>query len=162
MSRVIPHPFLSLVLVGMWILLTDPTLGHLVLGTLVALVAGWAYGAVAPESPRVRSVTAITRLMWIVALDILRSNLAVAWLIVTGGRHGQRRSGFVEVPLRIKDPVSLAILAIIVTATPGTAWLAHDPEGDVLLLHVFDLVDPDDWRHLITQRYEALLMEAFE
>jgi multicomponent K+:H+ antiporter subunit E len=161
MTRLIPHPVLSLMLVGMWLLLTDATLGHLVLGSAVALVAGRAYAAVAPGAPRLRSATAVIRLLGVVAVDILRSNFAVASLIVTDGRHGRRQSGFVEVPLRIKDPVPLALLAIIVTATPGTAWLDHDPDRGVLLLHVFDLVDPDDWRRLITQRYEALLMEAF-
>jgi len=91
----------------------------------------------------------------------VRSNLAVGRLMLTNGRHGARRSGFVEIPLRLRNPVALALLALIVTATPGTAWLEYDPKTGVLLLHVFDMIDEEDWRVLIRDRYESLLLEAF-
>ena len=95
-------------------------------------------------------------------LDIVRSNVAVAGLILTGGRHGRRRSGFVEIPLELRDPTALAILAVIITATPGTAWMQYDARRDAVLLHVFDLVDEADWIALIKGRYERLLLEIFE
>lgn len=161
MSRLLPHPLLSLLLILMWLLLTSFSLGHLVLGTLIALIAGWALGKIEPEAPRIRRIWPLIRLMGIVSADIVRSNIAVAALILTGGRKGARRSAFVDIPLRLQDPVPLALLAMIVTATPGTAWLDHDPDSGVLLLHVFDMVDEDGWRHLIRDRYEALLLEAF-
>ncbi len=75
--------------------------------------------------------------------------------------EGGRRSAFVEIPLRLRDPVPLALLAMILTATPGTAWLEYDPETGVLLVHVFDRIDDETWRTLIRDRYEALLLEAF-
>ena len=81
--------------------------------------------------------------------------------MLTNGRHGARRSAFVPIALRLRDPVPLALLAAIVTATPGTAWLEYDPSSGMLLLHVFDMIDEDEWRSLIRDRYEALLMEAF-
>ena len=74
-------------------------------------------------------------------LDIIRSNIAVARLILTGGREGQRRSEFIEIPLDLRSQGALAILAIILTATPGTAWLEYKPATGTLLLHVFDMVD---------------------
>ena len=36
------------------------------------------------------------------------------------------------------------------------------PNSGVLLIHVLDLVDKDEWVALIKNRYEALLMEIFE
>ncbi|MCE6951094.1 Na+/H+ antiporter subunit E [Cereibacter sphaeroides] len=162
MSRLVPYPVLSLMLVGMWLLLTRVSLGHLLLGSAIALIAGRAMATLQPAKPRIRRWAPMLRLLGIVSLDILRSNFAVAWLILTGGRHGRRRSGFVEIPLRLRSPSALALLAVVITATPGTAWLEHDAETGVLLLHVFDLVDEDAWRHLIRNRYEALLLEIFE
>ena len=35
---------------------------------------------------------------------------------------------------------------MIVTSTPGTAWMDYDAARGRLLLHVFDLVDEDEWR----------------
>ncbi len=162
MRRLVPHPLLSLALLLVWLLLNSFSPGHLLLGSAVALVAGWALAAVEPTGPRIRRWSAVVRLLGIVAADIVRSNIAVARLILGLGRAGERRSGFVELPLRLEDPAPLALLAMIVTATPGTAWVEHDPDRRILLLHVFDFLDEEEWRHLILDRYEARLLEIFE
>lgn len=162
MKRYIPHPLLSLALLLMWLLLTAFSLGHLVLGSLIALAAGKLFAAFEPEPVRMRRVWKLVWLMAITAVDIARSNIAVASLILSNGRHGKRRSAFVEIPLRLTSPHALALLSMIITATPGTAWLSHDMETGMLTLHVFDKVDDDDWRDLIRNRYEAILLEVFE
>ena len=71
-------------------------------------------------------------------------------------------SGFVVIPLDLHDRTGLAVLACIVTSTPGTAWIEYAPDSGVLLIHVLDLVDEAEWVALIKNRYEALLMEIFE
>lgn len=158
MTRLLPHPLLTLGLLLLWLLLTRFSLGHLLLGSVIALGAGLVFARLEPASTRLRPLP-LLHLAGIVGVDIIRSNLAVAWLILSDGRN--RRSGFVEIPLRLQDPGALALLALILTATPGTAWLEHDRASGVLLLHVFDLKDPEEWRVLIRDRYEALLLEAF-
>ena len=162
MSRLVPYPVLTAALILAWLLLNRFSAGHLVLGTAVALVAGKSMSALQPAKPRLRRWELIPRLVGIVLLDIVRSNVAVAGLILTGGRHGRRRSGFVEIPLALRDPTALAILAVIITATPGTAWMQYDARRDAVLLHVFDLVEEADWVALIKGRYERLLLEIFE
>src|SRR5690606_35659541 len=123
--------------------------------------AGLAFTRIEPVAPRIRAFRPLLRLMGIVSVDIVRSNWDVARPILTNGRSGERRSAFVDIPLRLRDPVALALLAMIVTATPGTAWIEYDSETGTLLLHVFDVIDEDGWRQLIRDRYEALLLEAF-
>lgn len=162
MKRFVPHPLLSLALVLMWLLLTRFSLGNLVLGGIIALVAAWALSALQPRGPRIRRWDQIGKLMGIVTYDIIRSNMSVAWLILTGGRQGQRRSQFIDIPLDLRSPSALALLSIIVTATPGTAWVEYRTSSGVLLLHVFDVIDEATWRELIKNRYEALLLEIFE
>lgn len=159
MRRMLPHPILSLGLLGVWLLLTRLSPGHVVLGSVVAVVAGLAFARIEPEAQRPRAVWPLVRLAGIVFLDVLRSNYAVARLLAGGGRPG--RSGFLHIRLRLKSRLALGMLATIITATPGTAWLEYDEESGVLLLHVFDLVDEAAWQDLISNRYEALLMEAF-
>lgn len=161
MSRLVPHPLVSLGLLLMWLLLNNFTPGHLVLGAVVALVAGWAFGAIEPARRRKWRLRPLLRLSGIVAADIVRSNIAVARLILSNGRHGARRSAFIPIPLDLRDPLPLALLAIIITATPGTVWIEYDSGNRILLLHVFDVIDEDEWRNLIRNRYEALLLEAF-
>jgi multicomponent K+:H+ antiporter subunit E len=159
MTRVFPHPLLSAFLVLVWLLLNRFSLGHLVLGTAVALVAGQAMAALDPSRPRIRRPATILRLFVVVLLDIVRSNLAVARLVLVGG---PRRQGFVEIDLGLRDPTGLAVLALIVTSTPGTAWMDYDAARGRLLLHVFDLRDEDEWRATVNDRYGTLLREIFE
>src|SRR5690606_10106302 len=123
MTRLLPHPLLSLALLLMWLLLTRFSPGHLILGSATGVLAGLAFTRIEPVAPRIRAFRPLLRLMGIVSVDIVRSNWDVARLILTNGRSGERRSAFVDIPLRLRDPVALALLAMIVTATPGTAWI---------------------------------------
>lgn len=162
MTRILPHPVLTAALILLWMILTSFSAGHLILGTLVGLVAGKAMAALHPARPRIRRWDLLVRLFFITGWDIIRSNVTVARLILTNGRQGRRRSGLVEIELSLRDETALAALAVILTATPGTAWLDYRPATGVLLLHVFDLVEAEDWRHIVKDRYERLLMEIFE
>ena len=54
MTRIVPHPLLTGALIVMWLLLNRFSLGHLLLGTAIALVAGRAMAALEPVRPRIR------------------------------------------------------------------------------------------------------------
>lgn len=156
MTRLLPYPLLAAALTLMWLLLTSFSLGNLILGGVVAILAGQAMTALEPVRPGLRRPDLILRFFGVVMIDIARSNIAVARVLLRGG---PRRSGFVEIPLRLREPVGLAILAIVLTSTPGTAWIDYDSSQGRLLLHVFDLNDGDDWREIVQNRYERLLLE---
>jgi multicomponent K+:H+ antiporter subunit E len=102
----------------------------------------------------------VVRLAFIVLLDITRSNIAVARIILTPTHR--MKSGFVTIPLDLRDHYGLAILACIITSTPGTVWVNYDSARGVLLIHVLDLIDEAAWVDLIKNRYERSLMEIFE
>lgn len=161
MTRWLPYPLLTAALLAMWLLLNGPSAGHIVLGSVIALAASKAMAALHPAKPRLRRWSLMPRLAGIVFTDILRSNIAVSSIILQGRRR-ERSSGFVAIPLKLRDPTALAVLAVIVTSTPGTAWLEYRSASGKLLLHVLDLIDEQDWIDLIQQRYEPLLMEMFE
>ena len=161
MSRVLPYPLLTAALLLMWLLLTSFSAGQFLLGGAVAVGASRAMAALQPSKPRLRRWQLIPKILGIVTLDILRSNIAVAGVIIRGRRQ-DRHPGFVAIPLDLQDKTGLAVLACIVTSTPGTAWVEYDPATGVLLIHVLDLVEEAEWVALIKNRYEALLMEVFE
>jgi len=161
LRRLLPYPLLTASLLAMWLLLNGFTLGQLLLGAAIAVAASNIMAALQPQKPKLRRWLLIPRLIAIVMVDILRSNIAVAALILRRGRRG-RVSGFITVPLDLRDHTGLAVLACIVTSTPGTAWVEYDSARSTLLLHVFDLVDEAYWIDLIKNRYEHLLREIFE
>lgn len=160
MNRVLPYPLLSAALLLMWLLLTSFSAGQLILGAVVAVAASRAMAALQPAKPRLRRWQLIPWLVGIVLLDILRSNIAVVGVILRGSSG--RRPGFVSIPLDLRDRTGLAVLAMIVTSTPGTAWVEYAPGTGLLRIHVLDLVDEDAWVALIKTRYESTLMEIFE
>ncbi len=161
MSRVVPYPLLMASLLVMWLLLNGFTPGQLIIGCVVALLSGQGLAALQPVKPRLRRWDLLPKLLGIVLYDIIQSNIAVVSIILQGKRS-QRRSGFVNIPLDLRDPTALAILAVIVTSTPGTAWMDYNSTRGTMLLHVFDLVDEEGWVDLIKNRYEFLLREIFE
>lgn len=156
MTRLLPYPLLWAGLTLMWLLLTSFSLGNMILGAAVATIASQAASALKPERPRLRRIDLVLTLFGRVMADIASSNIDVARLVLTGGPG---RSGFVEIPLELRDPTGLAILAIVLTSTPGTAWIDYDSAHGRLLLHVFDLREPDEWRDIVKTRYESLLLE---
>ena len=159
MKRLLPHPLLAAILLAMWLLLNQSlSPGHILLGALVAVLTSLGLAALRTEPVRFRSASPAFRLAGIVVADIIRSNFAVAKIIVL---NKKRVAGFVQVPLDLRNINGLAILACIITATPGTIWVQFDRVDGILLVHVLDLVDEDAWVRQIKNRYESLLMEIF-
>lgn len=156
--KLLPYPLLSVSLLVMWLLLNGISPGQIVLGSAIAFAVGNVTAALHPAKPRFKRWYLLPKLVMIVLADIWRSNIAVAQLILRKDQS-RRVSGFVIVPLELRDPLGLAILACIVTSTPGTAWVEYDSTSSKLLLHVFDLVDEAHWIDLIKGRYEHLLLE---
>ncbi len=162
MRRLLPFPFLSGSLLITWLLLNQTmALGQILLGCGLALLGPWILTLLQPAKARIRRPGTIARLVWRVLSDIIRSNIAVARIILRP-RLRDRTPGFVNIPLDLRDPHGLAVLACIITATPGTLWVNHDPATRVLTIHVLDLIDEDDWIRTIKTRYERLLREIFE
>lgn len=161
MRAILPHPLLSLALLGASVLMSGSLGGpSLALGLLMALTAPHVMRALGVDRVRIRAPLAILRLSGRVAVDVLRSNWAVAQILL--GRRADRVSGFIHVPLDMKNRYGLAVLAIIITSTPGTLWVEYDRAKGRLLMHVLDLVEEDVWVAIVKERYERLLMEIFE
>jgi multicomponent K+:H+ antiporter subunit E len=161
MSRALPYPLLTASLLAMWILLNGLSPGHFLLGSVIAIAASNVMVRLQPAKPSLRRWHLIPKLILIVLVDIWRSNIAVASLILRPDQS-RRVSGFITVPLDLRHRTGLAVLACILTSTPGTAWVEHNASQSTLLLHVFDLVDEEAWISLIKGRYERLLLEIFE
>jgi multicomponent K+:H+ antiporter subunit E len=162
MTRVLPYPALSAALLLMWVLLQgslDPA--TLLSGVALALGAPWTLTALEMSPLKFRRPGAVIRLIFVVLYDVVRSNIAVAGIIYSGER-ATRSSGFVSIPLEMNNRYGLAMLAAIITCTPGTLWVQYDSRRNRLLMHIFDLIDPQSWPVLIKGRYERLLMEIFE
>jgi multicomponent K+:H+ antiporter subunit E len=160
MTKLVPYPLASAGLLALWLLLNQTaSLGQLLIGAAVALVGGWMLSALELRNARPRRIGAIFRLAARVIEDIVRSNIAVARIVL--GLAPRPTAGFVHIKLELRSPYALATLACIITSTPGTIWADFDPESRILVIHVLDLVDESDWIRTIGHRYQRPLLEIF-
>jgi multicomponent K+:H+ antiporter subunit E len=158
----LPYPLLSAVLLAVWLLLNETIApGHVVLGAALAVGGGLAFAGLQAPGGRLRRAAAIPELLWLVVEDIVRSNLAVARIVLHPDTT-RRTAGFLSMPLQVRHPGALAVMACIITATPGTSWARYDASRNVLTIHVLDLVDEEAWIRVFKQRYERRLQEIFE
>lgn len=150
-------------LLAAWLILNESlSPGHILLGAALATAGAAVFGRLQPAAGRVRlRPAAAFSLLGLVLADVVQSNIAVA-RIVLGLGPARRTAGFLSLPLAVRHPGALAVLACIVTATPGTSWVRYDREDNTVLIHVLDLADEQAWIRLFKQRYERRLMEIFE
>jgi multicomponent K+:H+ antiporter subunit E len=160
--RRVPYVLIGTLAV-VWLLLNKTSApGQIVLGVLLAIGIVWANRNLHPVSPRLRQVYLAFGLLALVVADIVRSNISVARIVLGLVRDRKVRSGFVRIPLDIRDPYSVAVIATIVTSTPGTVWVDLATDGSLLTLHVLDLRDEAEWVDWLKNRYERRLMRIFE
>ncbi len=162
MRRCLPSPPLSLALFVVWLLLNQTLdVATVLMAAILAVVVPLLTRSLRPATVRMRKPRVALRLARHALGDLLHSALTVGKLLLTR-RSTHIHSSFVEIPLDVRDPSALAMLAMICCLTPGTAWGELSFDRSRLLLHVFDLKDEAAFIALIKARYEAPLMEIFE
>lgn len=161
MRRWLPHPVTSALIAAVWLLLNQSaSAGNLVLAALFAVTIPLVLVPLRPVRLRLRRPGVALRLLGVFLYDVVVSNIEVARRVL--GPEAAIRPGFVWIPLDLREPHAIATLAAIITLTPGTlcADLAEDRRH--LLVHAFNVDDPEALIAGIKQRYERPLMEIFE
>jgi len=156
-------PVLVAALTVIWLLLNQTLApAHIALGLALSALLAWFGSVLRPLQATLRRVDRAFGLFFVVSWDIVRSNFNVARIVL--GLAGPRdvRSGFVEIPLDLRDDHGIAVLACIVTSTPGTVWAGLAADRSSFKLHVLDLREPAEWIRMIKERYEKPLMGIFQ
>lgn len=160
--RVFPAPLLTIALMAIWLVLNrDYSLGQWLMGAVVGAVVPLLTRSLRPNPVHVRHLSVAFRLFLIVGWDVMVWN----WRVLRGtlARADKLpRGGFITVPLDLRDPSGLAVLAAIMCVIPGTIWSEISLDRSALLVHIFDLGDAEEEIKLIKSRYERPLMEIFE
>ena len=163
MKRWLPHPVVSLLLCGLWLLLNQTFYpGHVLLGAMLGIAAPILTQYLNPLGyPRMRAPLVALRLLGFASVEVVRSCFNVSRVILFAD-YANLKSEFIRVPLTMRDEYGLAALSCLINMTPGTVWTEIQPEKYELVLHVFDLHDAAWWIDTIQTRYEQPLIEIFE
>ncbi len=159
LARVFPHPALSVLLGLSWLALNHSlAVVHLLAALLLAwwlprLLRGFLVEASALHWP------SVLPLMGVVLWDIVVSNITVAR--ITLGSLKTLQPAWVPVALHSDHPRVNAILASIITMTPGTVSAVVHVQRREILVHALNCGDPAALAREIRLRYEAPLLRIF-
>ena len=162
LRRLIPHPTLSITLTLVWIgLVNTVTLGNILLGAALGLIIPIITEPYWPDRPKLRRPLMIAEYALVVLWDIIVANVQVAMIILFKPEKAIV-SQWIPVPLELKSPEAITVLAGTITMTPGTVSATLAADGSAILVHCLDTDDPDAVRDEIKSRYERRLKEIFE
>ena len=159
-ARCLPHPWLSLTLLLVWLLLVnDFSAGQWLLGALLGVLIPLLSRVLWINPPRMRQPWRLLPFFLRVLGDIVVANLQVSRRIL--GSMDDLQPAFVEVPLEVHDELALTLLTSIVSLTPGTVSADLSDDRRRLLLHCLNVQDSAALVAEIKARYEAPLLEVF-
>jgi multicomponent K+:H+ antiporter subunit E len=161
-GHIIPHPRLSSMLFVLWLLLVNHiTMGSLVMAALLAIIIPLLTAAYWPGCPLVGDMPAFGAYVLLVLYDVITANIEVVRIVLFKPTK-DIQSAWICVPLDIKTPEAIALLAGTITMTPGTLTADMAPDGRALLVHALHAPDPQAVCDEIKARYEARLKRIFE
>mgnify|MGYP000042662149 CR=1 FL=1 len=150
---VLAHVLLALT----WLAMVGPvTISNFLIGLVIGFIA---LVAAAPDGHRyARRVGSGIGLALYVGWALLVANLRVAVAVL--GSPKKLRPQLIEVPLKDLTDVELAVLASLVTLTPGTVALDVTPSRSHLIVHLLHCDDPGAEIREIKENFEGRLLRV--
>ena len=134
--RLYPHPWLSVTLILVWMLLVNRwAVGSLVFAVIVGTVVPIMTAPYWPQAGGYSRPGRIPPYLGIVIWDILKANFVVAGIVLFKPRR-DLRPAWVVVPLELRRPEAITTLAATITLTPGTVSCDLAEDGRALSLQV--------------------------
>lgn len=157
----LPHPFLTLLLAIVWTLLQNEiSAGMVVFGIILGIIIPRITSIWWPDRPEGFRLGKMVIYSIMVMWDILVANIQVAWIVLSVP-NSKLKPAWIVVPLELRQPEAITLLAGTITLTPGTVSADLSAEGRSLLVHVLHTDDPDAEVELIMNRYQRRLKEIF-
>ncbi len=158
----VPHPFLTLLLAVVWTLLqNEVSSGMVVFGIILGIIIPKMTSIWWPDTPKGFRLGKMISYSLIVMWDILVANVQIAWIVLSVA-NSKLKPTWIVVPLELRQPEAITLLAGTITLTPGTVSADLSSEGHSLLVHVLHTDDPDAVLDEIKIRYERRLKEIFQ
>lgn len=158
----LPHPFLTLLLAVVWVLLQNQvSAGMVVYGIILGIIIPRMTSIWWPDTPKGFRLGKMMSYSIMVMWDILVANIQVAWIVLSVP-NSKLKPAWIVIPLELRQPEAITVLAGTITLTPGTVSADLSDGGNSLLVHVLHTDDPDAIVDDIMTRYQRRLKEIFQ
>lgn len=161
-QRILPAPLLTVGLLLLWLMLSRSYgVGQFAIGLVVAVAVPALTSSLRPARVPFRGPLRLVGYVLAVLRDMIVASFQVAYGVVTW-RTRPTNARFVIVPLDLREPHGLSVLAMVTTIVPGTVWSEIALDRSAMMLHVWDVDDESQFVAHYKARYEAPLKEIFE
>ena len=159
LQRWFPHPLVSVIVFISWLMLAHSIeMASILFALLIAVIIPRMVKPFIDNTPNIHWIPAI-KLLLVVLKDIVTANINVAKLVL--GPTKNLHPKWFRVPLDTDYEEVNALLAMIITTTPGTVSAGIDQERGDILVHALSTDDEAAEIALIKERYEQPLIEIF-
>lgn len=142
-----------------WALMTESfTFASILFGVVASYLVLWFLSPLVGGEAYFRKVPQCLRFALFILKELVVANLRIAWHIVTPSSFF--KPGVLAVPLEPMSEVEVAVLANIVTLTPGSFTVDVSRDRSVLYVHMMDIDDIEAARQSIKDQYEKPLLEV--
>jgi len=148
---------MNIVLMALWIASTgDLGYGNILVGFVLSYLVLWWTSPLFGRTLYFKKLPMAMAFSVVILWEIIKANLRVAWDVVTPTRY--RRPGIVAIPLDAETDLEIAVLANLVTLTPGSLCVDIAEDRRTMYIHAMFVDDPDSVRSEIKGRLECWVL----
>lgn len=93
--------------------------------------------------------------------ELLQANLRVALTVLSPDLKSRLRPAIIAVPLDLRSPAQITLLANLLTLTPGTLSVDVSNDHEVLFVHTLYMSSPEAFRREVKEGFERRVKELF-
>ncbi|MDD2220789.1 MAG: Na+/H+ antiporter subunit E [Clostridia bacterium] len=105
-----------------------------------------------------RKILKVLKLSFIFLKEIVVANFQVFFLVIKPKLY--LRPGIIQLPIDVRSPLKIVLLANMITLTPGTLTMEISPDNKILYIHVLDIGDEEAIKNDIRTKFENNIKEC--
>lgn len=154
--------FLLNTLLGLaWIGLTGTfTPTNFAIGFALGFILLWLTQRAMTPSNYFRKVPQVLGFMLFFLWELVKANLRM--MVIVLSPNPPIRPAVVAIPIDVRTDAEIALLANLITLTPGTLYLDVSQDRCVMYVHTMYVEDLDTFRYTIKKGFERRVMEILE
>lgn len=150
---------LNIVVAVVWVFLNNTwTAISFVIGYLIGFVLLFLLRRFLPGGFYGRRLVAVLVLAGIFIRELFLSNLSVIKLVMKPKLT--IRPGIVALPIKLRSPWEVTVLANLITLTPGTLTVDVSTDNTTLYIHALDIEEAEEVINSIKKTFEKRIMEV--
>jgi multicomponent Na+:H+ antiporter subunit E len=147
----------NLLLAGIWMAMTGLSATQLIIGFVLGYFVLWISPGMAQRSRYFQRVGQALRFAGFFLRELTIATARVAYDVLTPTPY--MKPAVLGIPLDVETDAEIAMLAIVITLTPGTLALDVSSDRKTLYVHAMYVTDPEAIRRDIKQGFERRILE---